>query len=254
MSRVMKRILFVGAFALLATGEAFAADLPPVAPPPPPPRAPAAYVPVAIPSYSWTGFYLGGNLGYGWSQGSFSDTAGNAITTTNTPAFLGGAQVGGNYEFGNGILIGAEADFDWAVNSNNTTNPLAGVTVTNNSRWFTLFDARLGYALDRWLVYGKGGFAWVGSGSTTATNAAGNSIAFSNNNSNYGWNAGAGVEWAFWRNVSARLEYDYIGLNGTSFTVPAGAGIAGVPAGDVFTGKNRTIQMINLGLNYKFGL
>jgi outer membrane immunogenic protein len=241
----MKRIAFLVALSILTESAALAADLPPVAPPPPP-RAPAAYVPVAPPVYNWTGFYIGGNLGWGWSQGSFTDTFGNVISTTNTPSFLGGAQVGANYEFSNGFLIGAEADFDWAVNSNNGSTPAAGFTVTNNNRWFTLFDGRLGYAFDRWLVYGKGGFAWVGSGNTNVTNPAGITVATSSNNSNYGWNGGAGVEWAFWGNLSARLEYDYIRLNGATYANP-------LLAGDAFTGQNRNIQMINLGFNYKFG-
>jgi hypothetical protein len=60
------------------------------------------------------------------------------------------------------------------------------------------------------------------------------------------------VEWAFWNNWSARLEYDYIGLNSQTFTVPA-PGFAGLPAGDQFTSHNRDVQMVNLGINYKFG-
>ena len=58
----MKRILIAGALALAAGGQALAADLPPA--PPPPPRAPATYIPAPIPLYNWTGFYLGGNLGW----------------------------------------------------------------------------------------------------------------------------------------------------------------------------------------------
>ena len=62
----MKRILIAGALALAAGGQALAADLPP--PMAPPPRAPAAYVPVPIPYYNWTGFYVGGNLGAAWAR------------------------------------------------------------------------------------------------------------------------------------------------------------------------------------------
>ena len=67
----MKRFLIVGIFALVAGGQAPAADLPPA--PPPPPRAPAAYIPVPVPLYNWTGFYLGGNLGGVFSGLSASD-------------------------------------------------------------------------------------------------------------------------------------------------------------------------------------
>ncbi len=85
----------------------------------PPPRAPVAYIPVA-PPYNWTGFYIGGNLGAGFSNGSFSDTLGSTFTNSTNTTFLGGGQVQVNYEFWGGLVIGAEAMFDWAPNQNNT--------------------------------------------------------------------------------------------------------------------------------------
>jgi outer membrane immunogenic protein len=245
-----KSVLLIAFFSLVGLASARAADAPPPVPPPPPPQAPTTYAPV-IAVFNWTGFYIGGNLGWGWSQGTFNGPAGAVISTTNTSSFLGGGQVGFNYQFGGGFVTGLEADFDSLVNSNNTTNTTpGGFNVTSNERWFTLVDARLGYAWDRWLVYGKGGFAWVGSGNS-CVNGAGVAVC-SANNSNYGWNVGAGVEWAFWNNLSARLEYDYVGINGTTIGVAAGA-IPGCAAGCSFTGSGRSLQMINLGLNYRFG-
>jgi outer membrane immunogenic protein len=245
MRRTIRYILITGAFAL-ATGElSVAADLPPYHQP---------YVQVAADLYYWTGFYIGGNLGAGWSQGSLSDTAGNTFTPSSSPSFLGGGQVGYNYQFlpVGGAVAGVEADFDWAGNHNNTSNAAAGVTVTNNNRWLTTLTGRLGYAWDHVLVYGKGGGAWVGSSDPTITNVAtGTSITPSTSNSNFGWTLGAGVEWAFLPNWSARLEYDYIGLNDQTFTVPS-PGFTGLPAGDQFTSQNRNVQMVNLGINFKF--
>ncbi len=99
------------------------------------------------------------------------------------------------------------------------------------------------------LVYGKSGGAWVGSSTPTITI---NGAPFSTNiNSNWGWTAGFGVEWAFAGTWSVRAEYDYVGLNSQSFTVPATAP-ANI-AGDVFTGNNRNIQLFTAGINYKFG-
>src|SRR5579863_10309831 len=86
----MKRILIVGAFALSVTAPALAADLPP--PPAPMPRAPATYVPM-VSVYNWTGFYLGGNLGFAFNHGSFSDPLGNTFGVENNTKFLGGGQV-----------------------------------------------------------------------------------------------------------------------------------------------------------------
>ena len=96
------------------------------------PRAPATYVPIAAPYYNWTGFYIGGNLGAGFSNGSFSDTLVSTFSTSSTTQFLGGGQVGANYEFWGGVVIGAEAMFDWLPNSKNTvtanTSGLRGIT------------------------------------------------------------------------------------------------------------------------------
>jgi outer membrane immunogenic protein len=96
----MKRFVFAIALCLGAGAAAQAADLPPA--PMPPPRAPAAYVPAPIPYYNWTGFYLGGNLGYGFGGSGASDTAKSSITTTTSQSFLGGGQAGFNWEFGSG--------------------------------------------------------------------------------------------------------------------------------------------------------
>ena len=250
----MKRILLAGAFALAAGGQALAADLP--QPGPPPPRAPATYLPVA-PVYNWTGFYIGGNIGGSWQQGSFGDPYGNSFSTNNQFTGTGGGQVGGNYEFSNGVLVGVEAMFDWRFNSGNTSNTLALVgpgagstaSVTVNNQWLTTVTGRLGYAWDRLLVYGKGGGAWVGSNNPTFTvNGASTTVSTSNNN--YGWTVGAGLEYAFWGNWSARVEYDYIGLTNQTFTVsPTSA----VLPNDQFSGSGRNIQMFTAGINYKFG-
>jgi hypothetical protein len=86
----MKRVLFALATGLLST-QAFAADLPM---PAPPPRAPAAYIPVA-PPFSWTGIYIGGNVGAAWNRGTVSDAANTGFTLpSNNAVFTGGGQIG----------------------------------------------------------------------------------------------------------------------------------------------------------------
>jgi outer membrane immunogenic protein len=149
-----------------------------------------------------------------------------------------------------------EGDFDWAANNNNTGS---GVVVpgvgtfraTANNRWASTVAGRFGVAFDRWLVYGKAGGGWVGSNNFTVTNVmTGTSISGSNNNTNSGWLVGGGAEWAFVNNWSAKIEYDYLGLSSRTFTVPAGSPFL---AGDTFTTGNRNLQMVKLGINYKFG-
>jgi outer membrane immunogenic protein len=258
----MKRMLLASAVALTAGGQALAADLPP--PMAPPPRAPAAYIPVG-PAYNWSGFYIGGNLGAGFSKGSYSDSLGSTFNSSNSnTSFLGGGQVGVNYEFYNGVVIGAEAMFDWAPNTNNTItatgpiNPATGASIGTgtaqlNNRWLTTVTGKLGYAWDRVLLYGKGGGAFVGQSNSnvSVSPAAGGVVpaSLSSNSTNSGWTAGIGVEWAFAGNWSARAEYDYIGLTNQTYTVTS----TSILNGDQISANSRSIQIVTAGVNYRFG-
>jgi outer membrane immunogenic protein len=168
-----------------------------------------------------------------------------------------GGQVGVNYEFYGGVVIGAEAMFDWLPNTQNTITvtgggPAAGstATATLNNRWLTTATGKLGYAWDRVLLYGKGGGAWVGTSNPGFTVNGAPASFTSSSSGNFGWTAGIGVEWAFAGNWSARAEYDYIGLQNQSFTVTPGTPTFG---GDVININNRNIQLLTAGLNYKFG-
>jgi outer membrane immunogenic protein len=222
---------------------------------PAPPALPVN-VPAPPPPYDWTGLYFGGNLGAGWSRGNFSDAAGNTFTTTSTSQFLGGGQLGVNYQFWGGVVIGAEGDFDWLPNTNNSSTATAlngnTATVTINNRFLTTATGRVGYAWDRVLLYGRAGGAWVGGSSPGLTVNGAPALTFGNFNlgTNFGWTAGMGVEWAFLGSWSVRAEYDFIGLNNQTFT----SGNAPAPFGNsAFTSNNRNIQMVTAGVNYKFG-
>jgi len=252
----MQKLVYATALSSLLLGTtlaANAADLPPA--PPMAPRAPVAYIP-APPPFSWTGFYIGGNLGAGWGQGNVVDSLfGVNFTNGNQVSFVGGGQVGGNYQIGS-FVIGAEADFDWFANNNNsgngTTVSIAGVPtilrVSANDRWETTLAARFGYAWDHAMFYGKAGGGWVGTGNFAVTNVGtGASIAVSNGNTNVGWLLGAGFEYAFTQNWTAKLEYDYLALNNASFTVT----VPGVGP-DTFTNGGRNVQTLTAGVNYLF--
>ena len=251
----MRKSLFCSAAALSVllglSLSARAADLP-MAPPSPPPQAPCACRP-----FSWTGFYLGGNLGAGWNHGNISDSAGLfSWGADNSTTFVGGGQVGANYQISN-IVLGIEGDFDWFANNNNSGGgtAIAGgaaggsfVQGSNNGRWLTTVTGRAGLAADRLLFYVKGGGAWVGSNNLTLTNLpAGGSVSIGNSSTNTGWTAGAGIEWAFANNWTAKFEYDYVGLSNKSLTVTIpGSGP------DTFSTNNRNVQMVTVGVNYLF--
>src|SRR5580704_2433408 len=244
MSNLLRATALTSLLLLGTSLAANAADLPPA------PRAPVPYMPVAVPVFSWTGFYIGGNVGGGWSRGNVVDSAfGVNFNNGNSTSFLGGGQVGGNYQIG-AFVIGAEADFDWFANNNNsgngTTVPAGIFRASANDRWETTLAARFGYAWDHALFYGKAGGGWVGAGNFAVTNVGtGASVAFSNSNTNTGWLVGAGVEYAFTQNWTAKLEYDYLALNNASFTVT----LPGTPIVDTFTNGGRNVQTLTVGVN-----
>jgi outer membrane immunogenic protein len=241
----MKRYALAVALIVGAGSAALAADLPPPAPP-------ANYIPIA-PPYNWSGFYIGGNLGAGFNNTDGStDTFHSTFGTTTSTSFLGGGQVGVNYEFWSFFVIGAEVMFDALPDSKNTVNLTNGTNTaaaTINNRWLTTVTGKLGYAWDRVLLYGKGGGAWVGTSSPGLTvNNVPASFTSTSNNNNFAATVGLGVEWAFADNWSARAEWDAILLPTQIFTVSGGAF-----GTDTITVNNRSINMFTAGVNYKFG-
>ena len=235
-----------------APAAALAADLPA-------PSLPQVYKAPAA-AYNWTGVYVGGNLGGAWSGlsgANFSDTLGSTISAATNLQPLGGGQIGVNYQWGR-IVLGGEAMFDWLAGSQmspvSATDPTGTVSanITNLSEhWLATATGRLGYSWDRVLLYAKGGGAWVAS-SNPAISVGGVPASFASvsNANSFGWTAGFGLEWAFLNNWSVRGEYDYIGLPNQSYTVAAGTPTFG---GDVFTYSGRSISMMTVGFNYKFG-
>jgi outer membrane immunogenic protein len=244
----MKRLLLSGAAsAALAVGSANAADLG---------RPPSALPPIsAYTPFSWTGWYIGGNLGVAWTQGNVSDSFGDSFGNSQQVVFSGGGQVGANYQV-NWLVVGGEAVFDWLSNDHNSSNSVfipgvGALQVSANDRWITTAAARVGVATNNWLFYAKGGGGWVGTNNFTLTNVTtAGSISGSNNRGDSGWLVGAGIEWAFAPNWAAKIEYNFLGLNDSTFTVPVGA--LHFPAGDVFTTGNRDLQMLTVGINYLF--
>src|SRR6266404_5022589 len=251
--RAMRKLFHTAAAAAALLALSMAANAAEVGARPPVYAPPPIYV---APPFSWTGFYLGANIGGAWGHRNVTDSLfGLSLSNSvnNNGAFIGGGQLGFNYQFGN-FVLGIEGDFDGIANTNTAANGVVGpgigtILLTSNNRWITTLAARVGVANDTWLFYGKAGGGWVGSDKFTITNTAtGASITGSNTNTNSGWLVGAGIEWAFAPNWSIKIEYDYLGLNSQTFTVPAG----GFLAGDTFTTSNPNVQMVKIGANYLF--
>jgi outer membrane immunogenic protein len=252
-SRGGRLAAFLLAWFVGAVSTAVAADLPASAPVPP-------IYGAAV--YDWTGFYVGGNMGAGWSglsNTNFSDTLGSSFTGPTNTQFVGGAQIGANYQFGGGVVVGVEAMFDWfAVSHNNPvtatdpTNTVAANIGVADARWLTTATGRVGYAWDRVLLYAKGGGAWVATTNPSISIAGGGPASFSafNNTTVSTWTVGFGLEWAFSGNWSARAEYDYIAVPNQSLTVAPATPTFG---GDVIGFNNRNLSIFTAALNYKFG-
>jgi outer membrane immunogenic protein len=250
----MRRLLRAVALAsatLTVSSLANAADLGLPAPAPSP-------VPAYVP-FSWTGFYVGGNIGAAWTQGDFTDNLGNTFTGgshAGSVVFTGGGQIGANYQFNYWLVAGVEATFDWLTNNNSQSDaifiPAVGesVRVSGTNNWLTTVAARVGVAVERGLFYVKAGGGLVGGNEFTVTNVnTGASISGSNNSSTGAWLAGAGFEYAFANNWTAKVEYNFLALSNTSITVPASVGFS---ASDTISTNNHDIQMVTVGFNYLF--
>ena len=236
---------FLASVAVAITGSAFAADLPMrYKAPPAPPRASI---------YAWTGCYIGGNIGGGWGRKTASAPllAPGISVSGDTSGFQGGGQVGCDVQFATSWVIGIEgagaaADIEGDINAT-----VLGVTGTAHARsdWIASATGRLGWTpWDRWLLYAKGGVAWVGDKYSADIPLFVEHLEASETRN--GWTVGAGVEWAFWSNWSAKLEYDYydfgtrtLSFAGTIFGVPEI-----VPGIDI----KQNISTVKLGINYRF--
>lgn len=212
----MKKLSIVAGLgaALLATG-AIAADLPRKS-------APAAPAFTRAPVFTWTGFYVGVNAGYGFGgltgpgSGAFKDPSG----------FVGGGQIGYNYQI-NQVVVGLETDLQYS--------DISGTSAAAGSKgripYFGTVRARAGVAFDRFLPYLTAGYAYGGSNLTVP--------GINTKTMHHGYVVGGGIEYAFSNNVTAKIEGLYMDLGEKS--VLAATRKIGFEGG-----------IVRAGVNYKF--
>src|SRR6202171_1103875 len=209
---LMKKFLLgtVALVALGATAPALAADLGTRAYT----KAPAYVQPI----YSWTGFYIGGHIGGAFDgNNSFAGT-----TNNNNGRFLGGLQAGADYQFAPNWVLGVEGQWSWLGNNNNGvafTGAGAGYVYTNNQRGLGSVTGRVGYTWGPALVHVKGGYAYSDYSDSLTFNLVPQPFAL-NSSHHDGYTVGAGLEYMFAQNWSAKVEYQYYNFGNSRFVTP----------------------------------
>jgi outer membrane immunogenic protein len=269
----MKKFALIALATVALVAPAMAADLSPAprpvykAPPPPPPI------------WSWTGFYIGSNFGWigstdntitntGTDSGSLglgSLLAGGAIPGSvgiSHSNFLGGGQIGYNWQWTPNWVVGLETDFDGIASSSSTvisafpgnaTFPPAQTGFATALDTLGTVRGRVGYlAAPEWLLYATGGLAYGETKLRTAFACAACVPSVANapltDNWQVGWTAGAGVEWRFAPQWSVKAEYLYVDLGSISNTVHFNYG----PSSSLTSSFNERDNIVRAGISYKF--
>jgi outer membrane immunogenic protein len=235
----MKKLLLASVAVFGFAGAAAAADLPSRYAPPP--------MVAAVPVFTWTGFYVGVNAGYGWNtqdNNNYFDPVFGYSGGGSDGGFVGGGQIGYNYQMGQ-FVIGLETDIQYADLGGGRGYVGTGFLGddSNDGNWFGTVRARAGFAIDRALVYATGGFAYgdIGAGSSAYVDAAGNYIYGSSGGTNTGWVLGGGIEYAFTDNLTAKIEGLYVNLDTKNDNF-----------GFYANNNNAEFGVVRAGLNYKF--
>lgn len=264
----MKRFSLATLALIGSTLAAGAADLPR--------RTAAPIAPIAaVPVFTWTGFYVGANVGYAFDADTRATTVGTPGFLGLVPAgivpgeldtgddgFTGGGQIGFNYQFG-ALVAGIEADLQF-LDSNKSTAftgaAVLGTQLTTQAEsdidYLGTVRGRLGFAFDRLLVYATGGLAYGDVSSRAGvTGVQAPALVWTGRSSEvqFGWTVGGGIEYAVTNNLTLKAEYLYYDLGDqTVRTIPNAAAAAVVP-GVAYDARFETSgQIARVGLNYKF--
>jgi outer membrane immunogenic protein len=249
----MKKIgaAFVALSALFAT-PILAADLPTKM------ASPVAPVPAPIPS--WTGCYIGGNVGAAWTNDNMSPVnasfAGVAIPqgTGAGSAVAGGGQFGCDYQVNSNWVVGMRGMWDATKAQGTAVGSLSGAGTTiilSTNAQITSFAtavARVGYSLGpALLVYGVGGVAFAQNQYSQNLQVGSVLVTFPGSDAPTGWAAGAGVSWMLARNWDVWLEYNYLGFGERTVTTENAA-----TAISLTNSNSQRVQTILVGVDFRF--
>jgi outer membrane immunogenic protein len=259
MRRYVSALLASTAIAIAATQMASAADLP----------VKSRYVPPpAPPPFSWTGFYIGGHGGAGWGTAESTltgiDVGGFSVSGLNVPwsshninGWLAGATVGYNWQVNPWLVLGIEGDWTWADLEGTTPCGVANIFGCKTKvNWTADLTGRVGFAVDRALIYAKGGVVWADtdySFNFLGSSIPGFDISGSTSDTRVGGMLGAGIEYAFLPNWSAKIEYNFMDFGTASESLPVTiSGVGGAPPITAHADINQQIHVVKIGVNYRF--
>jgi outer membrane immunogenic protein len=244
---MIRRFLVSAAALATMTGGALAADLPNE-------KGPPAFAPPPPPAFSWTGVYIGGQVGYQWGTSSpFGVTVPGDVFAATEPGYndqgiVGGAHIGYNWQVTQ-FVFGLEGDVEGTSyrGSGVGTIPAGTGYDTSRANIEASIRARVGWAWDRVLIYATGGGAYASINNTVG--AFGAPPTFSSTADRFGWTAGGGIEYAITNNWSARVEYRYTDYGSYDFDV---AFAGGVPTAALR--EHERDNRVEAGFSYKFDL
>jgi outer membrane immunogenic protein len=244
-----------------------------------PPAGQVYKAPPAVAAYNWTGFYVGGNIGYSWGKIATDSTDGIATSFVGVPfnvgfahsnastrdGIAGGGQIGYNWQVSPNWVYGLEADWQAASEKARLSysDPYlfigSGALSTNyeaKALWFGTVRGRVGYAWDRLLIYATGGLAYGEVKLNGTMNDSGLGLfaepysattPFSRSKDDAGWTAGAGLEGAIASNWTWKIEYLYLDLGSLNFSGP------GPFSSETITAHARfNDNIVRAGLNFQF--
>jgi outer membrane immunogenic protein len=245
----MKKLLLAVALGLLASPAA-AADLP-------------AYKALpSAPAFSWTGLYLGihGGAGFGTKSFDYRDVTPAAPFLWQSSFPVNGGLVGGQIGFNwqvNNWLLGIEAEGSWA--------DLEGHSLCNTTIFFlncasktdalATATARLGFVMDRGLIFFKGGYA--AAHDQLSISSVSLPPIVSNFNSSLtdwrsGWTLGMGLEYMVLPGWSAKVEYDFMDFGSRTYNFPASSALV-PPATFTNWSDTQFLHVLKFGVSYHFG-
>jgi len=190
----------------------------------------AADLPEAPTVYDWTGFYIGGNIGYAFQGGGDdvgvqSNLGGGSIDfgELDVQGINGGAQIGYDWQAGSAVF-GIVADIQAADINDDFKNHIREAVLSTDAKdnidvWGSV-RGRIGWAFDRVLIYGTGGLAWANVDYKVFAENLDNGVNAHMNDSYtpIGYTVGGGIDWAFDDNWSAGAEVLYVNLGKESIT------------------------------------